>query len=163
MGWWGSVRDLSKNILKQGWVKAKVVRRGEGALKVSSSLPPVENFNHTPVKFPFQRYIVYWGKICRSKIIGGGGGAPRATFTFYSVKLCTSFNTITVQVISKSTRDLQSNYMSLNIQNITRVKFKQQSFNVLEENLNSANVRNNLTVQPLTCITFGLQKTKGFL
>ena len=27
----GSLRDLSKNILKQGWVvKAKVVRRGEG-------------------------------------------------------------------------------------------------------------------------------------
>ena len=24
-----------------------------------------------------------------SKIIGGGGGAPRATFAFYSVKLCT--------------------------------------------------------------------------
>ena len=24
----GSLRDLSKNILKQGWVKAKVVRRG---------------------------------------------------------------------------------------------------------------------------------------
>ena len=32
MGWWGggSIRDLSKNISKQGWVKAKVVRRGEG-------------------------------------------------------------------------------------------------------------------------------------
>ena len=24
----GSLRDLSKNILKQGWVKAKIVRRG---------------------------------------------------------------------------------------------------------------------------------------
>ena len=26
----GSLRDLSKNILKQGWVKAKAVRRGRG-------------------------------------------------------------------------------------------------------------------------------------
>ena len=36
----GSLRDLSKNILKQGWVKAKVVRRGEGVLKVAPPLPP---------------------------------------------------------------------------------------------------------------------------
>ena len=36
----GSLRDLSKNVLKQGWVKAKVVRRGEGILKVSPPLPP---------------------------------------------------------------------------------------------------------------------------
>ena len=36
------------------------------------------------VKFPFQQYIVCWGKIYRSKIIGGGG----ATSAFYSVKLC---------------------------------------------------------------------------
>ena len=36
VGWWGSLRDLSKNILKlnRGWVKAKVVCRGEGVLKV---------------------------------------------------------------------------------------------------------------------------------
>ena len=29
--WWGggALRDLSKNILKQGWVKTKVVRRGD--------------------------------------------------------------------------------------------------------------------------------------
>ena len=27
---WGSLRDHSKNILKQRWVKAKVVRRGRG-------------------------------------------------------------------------------------------------------------------------------------
>ena len=42
VGWWGSLRDLSKNILKQGmaWVKAKVVRRGEGVLKVSPTLTP---------------------------------------------------------------------------------------------------------------------------
>ena len=46
VGWWGSLRDLSKNILKQGWVKEKVVHRGEGILKVSPPLPP-ENFNHT--------------------------------------------------------------------------------------------------------------------
>ena len=36
----GSLRDLSKNIPKQGWVKAKVVRRGEGVLKVSPPLSP---------------------------------------------------------------------------------------------------------------------------
>ena len=39
-GRWGSLRDLSKNILNRGWVKAKVVRRGEGVLKVSPPLPP---------------------------------------------------------------------------------------------------------------------------
>ena len=43
----GSLMDLSKNILKQGWVKAKVVHRGEGVSKVSPPLPPLENFNHT--------------------------------------------------------------------------------------------------------------------
>ena len=30
VGWWGLLRDLSKNILNRGWVKAKDVRRGEG-------------------------------------------------------------------------------------------------------------------------------------
>ena len=36
----GSSRDLSKNILNgRGWVKAKVVRRGEGVLKESPPLP----------------------------------------------------------------------------------------------------------------------------
>ena len=41
-------------------------------------------------KFPFQRYIFCWGNFYYSKIIkeGGGGGAPRATSEFYSVKLC---------------------------------------------------------------------------
>ena len=61
---------------------------------------------------------------------------------FFSGTLGTFYNTITVEVISKSTRDLQS-YRSLNIQNIARVKFKQQSFNVVQEKLNLANVRNN--------------------
>ena len=37
---WGSLRDLSKNILKQEWIKAKVVRRGEGVLKMSPPLSP---------------------------------------------------------------------------------------------------------------------------
>ena len=40
-----------------------------------------------------------------------------------------SYNTITVQLISKSIRDLQS-YRSMNIRNIARVSFKQQSFKV---------------------------------
>ena len=39
-GGWGSSRDHSKNILKQRWVKAKVVHRGKGVLKVSPPLPP---------------------------------------------------------------------------------------------------------------------------
>ena len=30
VGWWGSLRDPSKNILKQGVVKVKVVRKGRG-------------------------------------------------------------------------------------------------------------------------------------
>ena len=47
VGWWGSLRDLSKNILKQGWVKAKVVHRGKGVLKMSPPLPP-RNLNRTP-------------------------------------------------------------------------------------------------------------------
>ena len=40
------------------------------------------------MKFPFQRYIVCWGKVYGSKIIVGGWGAPQATSAFYSVKLC---------------------------------------------------------------------------
>ena len=41
-------------------------------------------------KFPFQRYMVCWGKFYRSKIIGGegGGGVLQATSALYSVKLC---------------------------------------------------------------------------
>ena len=33
VGWWGLLIDLSKNILKQGWVKARVVHRGEGGFE----------------------------------------------------------------------------------------------------------------------------------
>ena len=40
----GSLRDLSKNILKQGVGKGKLFRRGEGVLKVSPSLPPPGKF-----------------------------------------------------------------------------------------------------------------------
>ena len=42
-GGWGSLRDLSKNILNRGWVKAKVVRRGgvEGVTTpVTTPVPP---------------------------------------------------------------------------------------------------------------------------
>ena len=73
----------------------------------------------------------------------------------------TSYNTIIMQVISKSIRDLQSS--RLNKQNTERVKFKQQSFNVLQEKLNLANARNNSIYQPLMCIAFGPQKTQDFL
>ena len=46
VGWWGSLRDLFKNILKQGVGKGKSCSKGGGDLKVSQSLPP-GNFNHT--------------------------------------------------------------------------------------------------------------------
>ena len=41
--WWGggALRDLSKNILKQGWVKAKVVHRGGWCFEgVTTPAPP---------------------------------------------------------------------------------------------------------------------------
>ena len=44
----GSLRDLSKNILNRGWVKAKVVSGGGGFEDVTTPAPP-ENFNHTHV------------------------------------------------------------------------------------------------------------------
>ena len=41
VGWWGALKDRSKNILKQGWVKAKVVHRGdEGFEGVTNPAPP---------------------------------------------------------------------------------------------------------------------------
>ena len=43
-GQWGSLRDLSENISKQGVGKCKSC--SWGVLKVSPPLPP-ENFNHT--------------------------------------------------------------------------------------------------------------------
>ena len=39
-GGWGSLRDLSKNILKQGWLKGKVVRRGRGFEGVTTPASP---------------------------------------------------------------------------------------------------------------------------
>ena len=36
-------------------------------------------FKMNPVKFPFQRYIICWGKIYGSKSIGGGGGGGGAS------------------------------------------------------------------------------------
>ena len=61
-----------------------------------------------------------------------------------------------MQLILKSIRDLP------NIQNIARVKFKQQPFNVLQEKLTLANVRNTSIYQALMCVGFGLQKKQGF-
>ena len=41
----GGIRNLSKNILKQGWVKAKVVRRGdEGFEGVTNTSSPPKKF-----------------------------------------------------------------------------------------------------------------------
>ena len=49
----------------------------------------------------------------------------------------------------------------MNIQNIVIDNFKQQAFSVLQEKLNLANMGNNSMRQPLMCIAFRLQKTKG--
>ena len=44
----GVIKGSFQNILKQGVGKGKSCSQGEGALKVSSPLPPShENFNHT--------------------------------------------------------------------------------------------------------------------
>ena len=43
----GSLRDVSKNILKQGVGKGKNCLLGRGGLKVPPTMPPLENFNHT--------------------------------------------------------------------------------------------------------------------
>ena len=48
------------------------------------------------VKFPFQWYIVCWRKPFLSKNYPGGGGVPRATSAFYSVKLCNMFHILIV-------------------------------------------------------------------
>ena len=45
----GVIRNLSKTFKNRGWVKVKVVRRGEGVLNVSPPLPP-KNFNYTHVQ-----------------------------------------------------------------------------------------------------------------
>ena len=45
-GWWvvgESLRNLSKNILKTGWVKAKVARRGGGLEGVTTPPPQKKN------------------------------------------------------------------------------------------------------------------------
>ena len=42
----GVIKGSFRKHLKRGWEKAKVVRRGEGVLKVSPPLPQ-GNFNHT--------------------------------------------------------------------------------------------------------------------
>ena len=49
MGWRGSLRDLSKNILKQGLGKGKSCSYGEGGFEgvTTPAPPPPENFNHT--------------------------------------------------------------------------------------------------------------------
>ena len=48
VGWWGC-GDLSKNILKPGWVKAKLFMGGGGRVEgvTTPAAPPPEKFNHT--------------------------------------------------------------------------------------------------------------------
>ena len=60
--WWGgrSLRDLSKNILKQGWVKANVVRRGEMVLKVSPPCPPQKILI---IYYTKRQVILKWAKL----------------------------------------------------------------------------------------------------
>ena len=50
-GGWGSLRDLSKNILNRGWVKAKVVRRGRGFEGVATPVSlKILIIYHAPLK-----------------------------------------------------------------------------------------------------------------
>ena len=46
--WWGSLRDLSKNILKQGVGKGKSCSYGGGDFEGVTTPAPPENFNRTP-------------------------------------------------------------------------------------------------------------------
>ena len=49
VGWWGVIKGSFQKHLKQGVGKGKSCSYGgKGGLKVSPSLPPPENFNHTP-------------------------------------------------------------------------------------------------------------------
>ena len=48
----------------------------------------------TSDKFSFRQYIICWGNLSLSKIIGGGGGgggAPRTAASFYSANMCIFF------------------------------------------------------------------------
>ena len=45
-------------------------------------------------KFSFRRYIICWGNLSLSKIIGGGGGAPRTAASFYSANMCIALKRI---------------------------------------------------------------------
>ena len=58
-GGWGSLRDLSKTSKNRGWVKARVVHRGEGGGFEGVTTPaPPENFNHTLVCIQFLQITV---------------------------------------------------------------------------------------------------------
>ena len=46
-GGWGSLRDLSKNFLKQGVGKGKSCSQGGGGFEGVTTPAPPENFNHT--------------------------------------------------------------------------------------------------------------------
>ena len=50
VGWWGwgSLRDLSKNILKQRVSEGKSCSYGGGGFEGVTIPAPPENFNHTP-------------------------------------------------------------------------------------------------------------------
>ena len=49
IGWWGSLRDLSKHISKEGAGKGKICLVGAGGFEGVTTLPPpLENFNRTP-------------------------------------------------------------------------------------------------------------------
>ena len=57
-------------------------------------------------KLPFRRYIICWGNLSLSKIIGGGEGgggrgAPRTAASSYSAKLSISFGGHQSQTIER--------------------------------------------------------------
>ena len=52
-GGWRSLRDRSKNILKQGVGKGKRCSQGVGGFEDVTTPAPPENFNHTPTTIVF--------------------------------------------------------------------------------------------------------------
>ena len=62
VGWWGgggSLRDYSKNVLKQGVGKGKSCSKGAGGFEGVTTPAPPENFNHTPAN---PSYHIFKGK-----------------------------------------------------------------------------------------------------
>ena len=80
-GGWGSLRDLSKNILKQGVGKGKSCLWGEGVLKVSLPLLPRKILIvHIHTKdFFYKNYVLTEKVVDFFFATGGGGGRDKGT------------------------------------------------------------------------------------